>query len=92
MTKELLEQMYKTFVLKANSEFEEDLFFSFFTFDEFDSRQEKKKNMIKGKIREQLFKSVLAQESTIVNCSMKAFLCFETNFNFVNQNTQAIYK
>lgn len=48
--------------------------------------------MIKTKIRESLFKSVLADESTIKNCSIKAFLCFETNFFFVNQNNNAIHR
>jgi hypothetical protein len=71
--KDQVDLMYLIFVDQAVGQTESERFFHFFTFDEFDWSQESKKNMIKGKIREHLFRSVLGQDETIKTCSMQAF-------------------
>lgn len=57
--------MYKIFVEKQVKEQDADMFFEFFTFNEFDTAQDKKKNMLQPKLREYLFKEVLAHDDMI---------------------------
>jgi hypothetical protein len=48
MDTENLDLMYKVFVDCKVTEYDADQFFDFFSFDEFDKSQEKKKNMLSG--------------------------------------------
>lgn len=68
-----LDLMYKTFVEWKATEYDADQFFEFFSFDEFDISQEKKKNMLSAQVREHLFREVLAHEDMISTCSMMGF-------------------
>ena len=76
--------MHHVFVEVAKNNIEKDLFFDFFTFDEFDPSQQRKKGMISQKLRLHLFNEVLAHIADQKDVSVKAYECFETNFFFVN--------
>lgn len=77
-----IDMMFKVFVQDSISKAERELFYQFFTYDEFDVTQDDKK-VATGKIREYLF-SILCKQLSSENCGLSEFNCFETNFFYVN--------
>lgn len=60
LTQDSLEVMHMVFIDCALTNLERDLFYQFFTFDEFDETQQIKKRMISATLRNHLFKTVLS--------------------------------
>ena len=66
-----IDLMFKVFVKNAICKVEREMFYKFFTYDEFDSHQDDKK-VATGKIREYLF-NILCKELRSENCSLHEF-------------------